>query len=130
MSYTAISDISSLQYYLQQNYAYTGEFGIRQVNNRFCVAIGTAFHASIGTYFDLILENKVSIPCIVADIKADKDTCADNIITATNGCVSEFVVNMNTLEYKAKKNGDISSCCEEWNSPVNMIRIYDKNIFK
>lgn len=130
MQHASIKDKSSLQYKLQNEFAYTGDYGIRQVNSRYCIAIGTAFGANIGTYVDLFLENGTMIPCIVADIKSNKDTYDDNITTIQNGCVSEFVVELDLLHNHAKRDGDISSCCEEWNSPVNMIRIYDKNIIE
>lgn len=129
MPYTAITDKSSLQYNLQQNYAYTGDYGIRKTNDRYCVAIGTAFGANIGTYIDLILENDEIISCIVSDFKASKDTLSNNITTADNGCVSEFVVDLNSLNNKSKQTGDISSCQDVWDSPVKIIRIYDKNVF-
>ena len=130
MQYTSIKDKSSPQYRLQNEFAYTGNYGIRQVNGRYCIAIGTAFEADVGTYIDLFLENGTIIPCIVADIKSDKDTFDDNITTIQNGCVSEFVVEIDSLYSITKEKGDISYCCEEWNSPVKTIRIYDKNILK
>lgn len=128
MSYSTITSKTSSQYLLQSNYSYTGDYGIRQANGRYCVALGTAFNAKIGTYFDLILENGETIPCILGDIKADIHTKEDNITTAHNGCVSEFIVDLNSLYNKAKIDGDISSCNEDWNSPVSIIRIYNKNI--
>lgn len=130
MPYTAITNTASNQYKLQQNFAYTGTYGIRQVNGRYCVAIGTAFSTFVGSYFDLILENETVIPCIVSDLKSPKDTFQDNITTLENGCVSEFVVDIEVLNKTVKSRGDISSCCKEWNSPVKTIRIYDKNIFE
>jgi len=130
MQHTSIKDKTSLQYKLQSEFAYTGDYGIRQVNNRYCIAIGTAFGANIGTYVDLFLENGTMIPCIVADIKSDKDTFDDNITTIHTGCVSEFVVEIDSLYSEVKRKGDISYCCEKWNSPVKTIRIYDKNILK
>lgn len=129
MSYKAITKKNSPQYLLQNNYSYTGNYGIRQVNGRYCVALGTAFNAKIGTYFDLILENEVTIPCILGDVKANVHTKKDNITTAYNGCVSEFIVDTSVLYNKAKTDGNISSCREEWDSPVAAVRIYDKNIF-
>lgn len=129
MPYTSITDKSSLQYNLQQNFAYTGNFGIRQINGRYCVAVGTAFETNIGTYIDLILDNDEIIPCIVSDIKSTKDTLSNNITTADNGCVSEFVVDLKSLYNKSKQTGNISSCQDVWDSPVRMIRIYDKNVF-
>ena len=130
MPYTSITDTTSKQYELQDVYAYTGVHGIRQVDHRYCVAIGTAFNTDIGDYVDLILENGEVIPVIIADIKADKHTDYRNIATKVNGCVSEFIVDMEVLHKEAKKNGSISFCKKEWDSPVVTIKIYNKNIFK
>ena len=129
MPYTAITSKSSPQYKLQQS-AYTGTYGIRQYDNRYCVAIGTAFNAQVGTYFDMILANETVISCIVSDIKADKHTDKNNMITVSNGCLTEFIVNSSALDRNAKRMGDVSYCCDEWNSRVEKIRVYDKNIFE
>ena len=129
MPYTAITSKSSPQYKLQQ-IAYTGTYGIRQYDNRYCVAIGTAFNADVGTYFDLILANGTVIPCIVADIKADRHTDSNNMVTIANGCLTEFIVDSSTLNKNAKRMGDISYCNEDWDSRVEKIRVYDKNVFR
>ena len=129
MPYTAITNKASKQFKLQQM-ASTGTYGIRTVNNRYCVAIGTAFNAQVGTYFDLILANETVISCIVSDIKADKHTDKNNMITVSNGCLTEFIINSSALDRNAKRMGDISYCCDEWNSRVEKIRVYDKNIFE
>ena len=129
MSYTAITSKSSPQYKLQQS-TYTGVYGIRQYGDRYCVAIGTAFNADVGTYLDLILVNGTVIPCIVADIKADKHTDSNNMITIANGCLTEFIVDSSALNKNAKSMGDISYCNEDWNSRVEKIRVYDKNVFE
>lgn len=133
MSYKSIKDETSKQYELREKYAYTGEYGIRQINERFCVAVGTYFDMEIGTYFDLILENGTIIPCVLGDVKDEKHTLSDNITTAKNLCVSEFIVDEKYLPYKVKNNeetssGNISDCCEEWNSSVVEIRVYGKNV--
>ena len=129
MPYTAITSKSSPQYKLQQ-IAYTGTYGIRQYDNRYCVAIGTAFNVDVGTYFDLILANETVIPCIVSDIKADKHTDSNNMVTKESGCLTEFVVDNGLLNKMAKKMGDISYCSDKWNSRVEKVRVYEKNIFK
>ena len=129
MQYTAITSKSSPQYKLQQS-TYTGAYGIRQYGDRYCVAIGTAFNADVGTYLDLILANGTVIPCIVADIKADKHTDSNNMITIANGCLTEFIVDSSALNKNAKSMGDISYCNEDWNSRVEKIRVYDKNVFR
>ena len=129
MPYTAITNKASKQFKLQQM-ASDGTYGIRTVNNRYCVAIGTAFNAQVGTYFDMILANETVISCIVSDIKADKHTDKNNMITVSNGCLTEFIINSSALDRNAKRMGDISYCCDEWNSRVEKIRVYDKNIFE
>lgn len=129
MTYKAITDKSSKQYMLQSRYAYTGDYGIRKINDRYCVAIGTGFGAQIGDYADLILENGEIIPIIVSDIKADKDTDSGNIMTVQNGCVSEFIVDTTALSKNVMKYGDVSKATELWDSSVKEIKIYDKNVF-
>ena len=129
MTYKAITDKSSKQYMLQSLYAYTGDYGIRKIDDRYCVAIGTRFGAQIGDYADLILENGEIIPIIVSDIKADKDTDSSNIMTAQNGCVSEFIVDTTALSKNVMKYGDVSKATELWDSSVKEIKIYDKNVF-
>ena len=127
MPYTAITSKSSKQYQLQ-TIAYTGNYGIRMINERYCVAIGTGFNASVGKYFDLVLENNTVIPCVVADIKADQDTDINNMVTTSNGCLTEFLVDSNTLDKNAKRMGDISYCKKEWKSRVVSIIVYDIEI--
>ena len=128
MPYTAITNKSSKQYQLQ-TIAYTGNYGIRMTDNCYCVAIGTGFNADVGTYFDIILENGSILQCIVGDIKADKHTDKSNKVTVANDCLTEFIVDSNSLNKNAKRMGDISYCCEEWNSRVEKIRVYNKNVF-
>lgn len=129
MPYTAITNKASKQFKLQQM-ASTGTYGIRTVNNRYCVAIGTAFNTQVGTYFDLILANETVISCIVGDVKSDKHTDKNNMITVANGCLTEFITDNKALDKNAKRMGDISYCCGEWNSRVEKIRVYDKNVFE
>lgn len=126
MDYNMITDRSSAQYILQNTEAYTGKFGIRQVDGRYCVAIGSYFTSEIGTWFDLVLMNGTVIPCILADQKDDNDTDSANIVTKHNGCMSEFVIDWGNLNQSAMRDGDISSCTESWNSPVDYVRVYEK----
>ena len=130
MGYSKITDTSSPQWLLQEEYAYTGDYGIRMINGRFCVAIGFAFNPKIGQYFDLILENGTVIPCIISDEKNPYDTDEDNIFTSDNGCCTEFVVDTDVLNSRASIMGDISYCDENWMSPVEKIKIYDKNVME
>ena len=50
-------------------------------------------------------------------------------MTISNGCVSEFLVDLSVLDKKVKIGGDISLCNDSWNSSVVTLRVYDKNIF-
>lgn len=125
MPYTAITSTSSPQYKLQQ-VSYTGNYGIRMTEGRYCVALGTYFGASIGQYFDLVLQNGTVIPCVLADVKADAHTDSNNTITIANNCMSEFLIDYNSLKYEIKRDGTVSSACDEWNSPVATIVLYEK----
>lgn len=125
MPYTTITNKSSKQYKLQQ-IAYTGKYGIRMVDNRYCVALGSYFGCEIGQYFDLVLANNIVIPCIMSDQKDNRHTDSANIITVDTNCLSEFIVSKSNLNSDAKRDGDVSSCCDEWKSHVVKIRVYEK----
>lgn len=119
-----VFDESSNQYKIQQC-AETDSDGFRSVAGRYCVAVGSAVGADVGQYIDVVLENGEIIPAIVADVKADKDTNADNITTTANGCVCEFLVDYNTLIYDVKNLGD-TSAYDTWNSPIVKFIVYEK----
>ena len=128
MSYRTITDKSSKQYQLKQM-AETNNYGLRTINDRFCIAVGTGLNADVGTYIDVVLENGTIIPCIVSDIKDDRDTSADRITTSDNGCVSEFLVDLELLPYYIKNvMGNVSYIYSDWESSVTKFIIYDKSI--
>ena len=77
-----------------------------------------------------MLENGTVIPCIISDEKDPYDTDEDNIFTSDNGCCTEFVVDTDVLNSRASMMGDISYCDENWMSPVEKIKIYDKNVME
>ena len=122
MPYTSIS--SYKQYDLQQ-VAYTADYGMRKVEGRYCVAVGTACNAEVGDIGEIILENGVSIPVIIGDIKDDRDTQANNLITSANGCASEFIVDYWSVPYEIRDSGSMSNCYDEWQSKVVQIKIYE-----
>ena len=123
MPYTAITSKSSPQYKLQQLCS-TDSAGLRMYDGRYCVALGSHFGCEIGDYFDLILENGIVIPCVMADQKANKDTDSKNIFTG-NGCCTEFLVSSKALDSTVKKMGDVSYAYEGWDSPVVSVRVYN-----
>lgn len=125
MSYKAITSKRSPQYKLQKK-AYNGNYGIRQVDGRYCVAVGSAYTTEIGTYIDLVLKNGTVIPCILADCKADKDTDSTNRVHSIDGSLAEFViVGMSSIPSAVRQSGSFNSACPEWNSEVAQIRIYN-----
>lgn len=128
MPYTTITCKSSKQYKLQR-LCLTGKYGIRTYNGRYCVALGTHFGCEIGQYFDLVLKNGTVIPCVLGDIKSDKHTDANNIITVHSNCVSEFIIDKSALDHNARRDGDMSSICDEWDSRVKYIKVYKKGVF-
>lgn len=127
MPYTAITNKKSQQYKLQQM-AYTGEYGIRMYDGRYCIAVGTGVASNVGTYVDLVLENGTIIPCIVGDIKANAHTDSMHLVTRRSNCCSEFIIDKKSLHSMAKRMGDVSYVCDEWNSRVVEIRVYDIDV--
>jgi hypothetical protein len=128
MPYTAITSKTSKQYELSQ-LCTTNELGLRIIQDRFCVAVGTTVTSEIGTYIDVVLKNGTIISCVVGDVKANVHTNSDNITTSTNGCVCEFIIDKETLPRKIKRSGNISYCYEEWMSPVEKIIVYERSVF-
>ena len=126
MPYTALTLYSQKEL---QDIAYNGDYGIRMVDGRYCVAVGTACNAKVGDYIVLVLENGVEIDAIVGDIKDGKHTDSNNLITSVNDCCSEFIVNTDLVESSVLRSGSISNCCEEWKSPVVKILVYGYNYF-
>lgn len=127
MDYQKITDTSSPQYKLQQ-YAYTGNYGIREIDGRYCVAVGHYITTKIGVYLDLVLDNGTIIPCVLSDQKNPAHT--DGIFTLHSDCASEFVVEEEALNNKASIFGDISKCNSDWDSPVVQIKVYEKRIYE
>jgi hypothetical protein len=126
MGYKKITDKTSKQYQLQQ-ICYTDDQGFRKFDNRYCVAIGTAFNAQVGQCFDAYLDNGTIIECIVGDIKDNKDTDETHVFTK-QGCCLEFIVEPKQLDITVKKMGDCSYLSENWNSPCSQYKIY--NLFE
>ena len=120
---------STKQYKLQQM-AYTGEYGVRYVDGYACIAVGSFANTKIGQRIDLVLENGTIIQCVMADGKADIHTESNNMITIHSNCCSEFVIDRNALDKNARRDGDMSSACEEWDSPVVQFYIYEENLLE
>lgn len=113
------------QYKLQQM-ALTDSKGFRRVDDYYVIAVGSYFNAKVGQRLDLVLENGEVIKCVVGDEKAEKDTDSSNIFSKNN-CMSEFIVDIKTLETTVKSGGDVSLYPdEEWDSPVKEVILYEE----
>lgn len=129
MDYRKITLRSSKQYKLENNgYVYTGRYGIRMMNGRYLCAIGTYYSEDVGRYVDLVLENGVIIPCILGDIKANKDTDSTNRYTVHDHSVVEFIVDTPYLNSKIRRTGNLNYANEKWNSSIVSIRVYKKRV--
>lgn len=131
--YTNITSKNTPHYKLQQQYAYTGTYGIRMVDGRFCIAVGSYFTSAIGQYVDVILANGTVIPCIVGDQKSDSHTDEKyHVITSrgkhADGSIIEFIIDGKA--FVSDKTGSLSGYGEGWDSPVTSIIVYNINIFK
>jgi len=128
MDWKAITRKTSLQWKLQHNYASTNSNGIRVVNGRYCIAMGSYYTHDIGRYVDVVLENGKVLECIVGDAKQDRHT-SNNHSIGLDGGVVEFVVDTKSLPVLARRMGDVSYISDDWKSNVVEIRIYYKNLF-
>lgn len=107
MSYEKITDTSSYQYFLQQ-FAFTDIWGLRKLDGRYMIAMGSYYSTKIGVKIDVVLDNGKVLKCMLGDSKSNKDTDETNRVGAHNDTI-EFIVDMDALHERAKYNGDISS---------------------
>lgn len=105
MSYKAITDRSSVQWKLQQK-AVTNEYGFREIDGMYLVALGTYYSDHAGAMFRITLENGTVFDAIMGDVKADKDTDRKN--QHRYGNVVEFIVDTPKLAEDARLMGDVS----------------------
>lgn len=121
-----ITDTSSAQYQLKSEYL-DSACGIKLVGDRYVIAIGTYYTETVGTRVDLVMESDEVVPCIVGDVKRDRDTDAMNRQHNVDGSVIEFVVNADTLSSEAKSHGDCSWADPRLMGEIKAIRVYKEN---
>jgi hypothetical protein len=108
MDYRKIKDKTSKQWNLQQ-LATTNEKGFRVFNGRYLVAVGSYYATEIGKELKITLDNGFVFYAMVGDIKMDIHTDANNQYVPINGNIIEFIVDIDKLDPKTKKLGDISN---------------------
>lgn len=127
--YRSITSKNTPHYKLQNLYATTANDGLRAVNGRYCIALGSYFTTSIGQYVDVVLENGTVIECILGDQKSNAHTEWPHV-AHPDGSVVEFIIDRKVIDpYIYYTTGNVSFLYEEWKSPVAQIVVYDVNFF-
>lgn len=131
MGYKAVTCTSSPQYkLLNGESAYTDSAtGIRMVDDRYCIAVGSYYSTTVGQKIDLYLETGVVIPCIVGDCKAN---CHTNSSThqycLSNGSVAEFIVDYTVFNLLKDGSGTVNWCvgeCGSFDGKINKVVLVD-----
>lgn len=105
--YTAITRKDSDQYKLQQ-IAYTGDYGIRMVEDRYCVALGSRWSTKIGEKLDVIMQDGTVIKVILGDCKQDRHTDPTNTWGLDNRDILEFIVDVNEIPATVRRCGSFN----------------------
>lgn len=124
MPYTAITNTSSKQWKLQQ-FASTDINGIRCIDGRPMVAVGTGWGCYVGSIILVTCENGNSFEAVVGDIKSDRHTDADNKTTISNNCRCEFIVDLQALDPKVRTSGNIATLKQYSGYVTNIQKIGD-----
>lgn len=110
MDYRTITNKNSEQYKLQE-LATTDDNGLRTINGKYLVALGTYYSDGCGEEFDVLLDSGKTIRVITGDIKQDIHTDDKNMmtkVTDTKCNILEFIVDTRMLDEKALRLGDVS----------------------
>ena len=129
-SFKSYMDYRTLSVYSEQGkmqaQSYTdGLTGIIIYDGRYCVAVGSGYTHTLGTYIDLIMENGSIIKCIVADAKSDEHTDTTTRRQNANGSIVEFIVDTKVIDGNVRLMGNFSYLCEDFSGEIKYIRIYD-----
>jgi len=108
MDYRCITNTTSDQYKLQKE-CETNEYGIREHDGYYVIALGTYYSTTIGERFKITLDTGEELLCEVGDIKADSDTDKTNRYVPINGNIVEFIVDTKELPKKVRQMGTISA---------------------
>lgn len=124
MDADTITSINTDQYKLKAKYVIDEQTGIWTVDERYCIAVGSYYTQSIGTYIDVVMENGSTLHCILGECKRNRDTDYTNRQNP-NGSVVEFIVNTSSMPSMVRKIGDCSYACEEMKGEIKSIIVYD-----
>ena len=106
--------------------AYTNEDGLRMYRedgvDYYCVALGS-YYGKVGDKFWVETDKGNVYRVIKADEKADKHTDATNRVTLHNGCLMEWVVEINKLDPKVRSSGNINNVPAVSGQIVRIVKI-------
>lgn len=120
MGYQSITCKASKQYKLQQK-AKTGKFGIRMVNDRYLIALGTYYTKNVGDKFDIKLSDGTIIKCMIGDIKSDMHTDAKRQKQRYDGSILEFITDPDKMPHDVKRAGSYTAC-KKFSGSIKEIR--------
>lgn len=97
--YTAVTATGSPQYKLLRSADCTTdpETGIRMVDGRYCVALGSYYGTKIGTKYRITLEGGKELEVILCDQKSDRHTDANHQYAVNNQDIVEFYIERSKL---------------------------------
>ena len=124
MDADTITSRNTDQYKLKAKYIIDEQTGIWTVDERYCIAVGSYYTQSIGTYIDVVMENGSTLHCILGECKRNRDTDYTNRQNP-NGSVVEFIVNTSSMPSMVRKMGNCSYACEEMKGEIESIIVYD-----
>lgn len=124
MDADTITSRNTDQYKLKDKYVIDEQTGIWTVDERYCIAVGSYYTQSIGTYIDVVMENGSTLHCILGECKRNRDTDYTNRQNP-NGSVVEFIVNTSSMPSMVRKMGNCSYACEEMKGEIESIIVYD-----
>ena len=124
MDADTITSRNTDQYKLKAKYIIDEQTGIWTVDERYCIAVGSYYTQSVGTYIDIVMENGSTLHCILGECKRNRDTDHTNRQN-NNGSVVEFIVNTSSMPSIVRKMGNCSYACEEMKGEIKSIIIYD-----
>lgn len=123
MDADTITSRNTDQYKLKAKYVLDPQTGIWTVDERYCIAVGSYYTQSIGTYIDVVMENGSILHCILGECKRNRDTDCTNRQNP-NGSVVEFIVNTSSTPSMVRKMGDCSYGSQSMTGEIQSIIVY------
>lgn len=88
--------------------AWTDGDGLRKSGEYYCVALGS-YYGNIGDKFVIETDKGNTYKIIKADEKANRHTDTTNRYTLANGCMMEWIVEINKMDGSVKSSGNIDN---------------------